>query len=91
LKTKAMKTIIKITGQIQGNFRLLTHLQRDAEKVEHFFTDHILTFRTKREAVKALRQANKRLRSLEPDFYREGVRYFPGWQLLYDASKAEII
>jgi len=54
-------------------------------------TDHILTFRTKREAVKALRQANKRLRSLEPDFYREGVRYFPGWQLLYDASKAEII
>ena len=86
-----MKTTIKITGQVGGNFRLFSHLQRDAVKVEQSFANFMLYFHTKKEAKKALSQAAKNLKSLEPDFAKEGgISYFPGWQLIYDASKAVI-
>lgn len=86
-----MKTQISITGQPAGNYRLHMHLQRDAEKVDQSYANYTLYFRTKKEARKALSQAAKNLKSLEPDFAKEGgIKYWPGWKLIYDASKAVI-
>lgn len=87
-----MKTQIKITGQIAGNHRLHLHLQRNAESVERFFNDFLLTYKTKKEAYKALSDAHRNLKSLEPDFAKEdGISYRPGISLRYDASYARIL
>ena len=86
-----MKTNIRISGQLAGNNRLHLHLQRNADGCECFFHDFILKFRTKKQARQALRQAFKNLKSLEPDFYRDGgISYKPVNGLWYDASSAKI-
>lgn len=87
-----MKTQIRITGQVAGNHRLNLHLQPEAEKVERSFNDFLLTFTTKKGAKKALRQAFKNLKELEPDFYRDGgVSLIRGELLVYDASTVRIV
>ena len=87
-----MKTKIRITGQVAGNFRLKTRLSLTAEGCESWFNDFLLTFRTKKDAIKALSAAFRDLKELEPDFYRDGgIKYFRGSRLFYDASTARIL
>ena len=86
-----MKTQISITGQPAGNLRLRLHVGEEAEKIEQSFCNYTLFFRTKKEAKKAIYEAYKNLRELEPDFSKEGgISYIPGRILLYDASSAKI-
>lgn len=87
-----MKTQIRISGQVAGNQRLHLHLQSEAEKVERSFNDFLLTFRTKEEAVTALRTAYDNLVDLEPEFHADGGIYLLNdASLYYDASSAKII
>ena len=81
-----MKVQIKITGQIMGNFALLSKLQICSEKVHKLrFSTFLLDFNSKKEARMALHNAKEKFKeeSQNCDLFYD--------TLLYDASKAEII
>ena len=85
-----MKTTIEITGQISGNHALLSALNNyDADYKKLPFYGHSLTFRTRKDARKALWDGYRYLLANEPEF-RHGISYCAKHSLSYDASKARI-
>jgi len=85
-----MKTIINITGQINGNNRLVNAISTfDSEMKRGQFYGYSITFKTKAAAKKALWAAYRYLVSNEPEF-RHGISYSKYGTLSYDASRAEI-
>ena len=85
-----MQTTITITGQISGNLRLLSAIQTfDSEVKKTIFYGYQITFRTKKQAKKALWDAYKWMRNEEPVF-KHGITYGKSGYLSYDASKAKI-
>jgi len=87
-----MKTVIKISGQISGNFTL-KHAVQTSECADQktSFNGFYLFFQTKKQAKDALKNASKELKNDEPDFYKEGGIGFYNDSLSYDASIAEIL
>lgn len=86
-----MKTVITITGQISGNRTLLNAIPSDGNSTKHLpFYGYAITFKTKKEAKKALWEAYKLLRQDKEDAEKSMLSYSKfGW-LNYDASKAKI-
>jgi hypothetical protein len=83
-----MQTDILISGQISGNFRLLRALNNGNYSKGNFnsFTIH---FKTKGEAIKAIKAGYKSLKNEEPEYSgisKSNCNTF----LRYDASNAEI-
>lgn len=85
-----MKTQINITGQVGGNHTLLMSIQTMDCEVEKSFQNYTLTFRTKKEATKALSEANKYLKQDKEDAAASCISYRRGMSLTYDASQAYI-
>ncbi|MDA3781156.1 MAG: hypothetical protein PF487_13165 [Bacteroidales bacterium] len=86
-----MKTTIRITGQPQGNFTLKTAITSCDCDVNKYFQDYKITFKTKKDAVKALNKAYKELKNDEPEYAKGGgINYMLDHSLEYDASKAVI-
>lgn len=84
-----MKTVIKISGQISGNFTLKHAVQTvSCIDARARFYGFYLFFETKKEAKEALKNAYKELKSEEPDF--DGIGLYNDL-LSYDASRAEIL
>lgn len=89
-----MKTEIHITGQIMGNSRLRSAIiTADCEERRGMFNSYILTFKSKKAAVKALSQGYQYMKSEEPDITHRigGLNYSRGHALSYDASRAAIL
>lgn len=91
-----MKTIIRITGQISGNFTLNNAIARNSFASDHgkgMFNSFWFKFDTKKEAKKAIRKAYKDLISDEPEMKGRlsGIRKSrDNEQINYDASQAII-
>ena len=87
-----MKTVIKISGQINGNFTL-KHAVQTSECVDAKgrFNSFYLFFETKKQAKSALKNAYRELKNDEPDFYKDGGIGFYNNSLSYDASNAVIL
>lgn len=84
-----MKTEIIITGQINGNYKLFNALNCcEAEHRAGMFNSHTLTFKTKKEAIKAMREGYWIMKRAD----LTGVKANRDRTLMYyDASKAEVI
>ena len=81
-----MTTKIIITGGISSIYKLRSVLiDYNVEEARGMFNSFILTFKTKKEAVKALSQGRKYLKSDDQDY-----RYSPGLMLSYDSATAII-
>lgn len=84
-----MKCKIRITGQIGGNFRLLSKLNNYGYE-KGMFNSFLISYDSIREAKQAIRQANREFKQDEPRNSRLSM-----WRdasvLLYDCSTAEII
>lgn len=83
-----MKAIIRITGQIGGNHKLLSALNSyTCTHKQGMFYSHLLEFKTKKEAIKAMREGFWYMKNndLEVEANRDRT------SLYYDASKAEVI
>lgn len=89
-----MKSTITITGQISGNFRLRSALVGNSTTEEKtMFNGFRLHFGTKKEAVKAMRDAYNSLCRDEPEMKGRlsGISVDKGRTYLrYDASSAKI-
>jgi len=85
-----MQTTILITGQIGGNGHLKSAISTaECEVSRRPNGGYELTFKTKKEAKKALWEGFKKLRSEEPQY--QGLNYSKYGSLAYDASRAEIL
>ena len=85
-----MKTQIKITGQINGNFTLLRSLHRYEKKENLPFNNFLLYYETRKDAREDIREACRNLKDAEPGYQENEKEKNNGW-LHYDASYAEII
>ena len=88
-----MKVKIVITGQIGGNFKLLSKLNNGNYREGMFNSKHIY-FDTKKEAKQAIKEAYKSLCEDEPQMkgFIGGIqKNKDNTALYYDASKAEIV
>lgn len=84
-----MKTEIIIDGQISGNSILKSAISKHGlPEIKNTRNGYILTYPTKKDAIKALSVAYQSLKADEPDY--EGISYFRGSSLSYDASRAYI-
>ena len=84
-----MKTVIRISGQIYGNSTLKLSIQTiDSEETKGMFSGFYIFFKTKKEAVKAMRIAYKNLKFEEPEF--EDIELYNNI-LTYDASRATLL
>ena len=84
-------TAIYISGQISSNFKLLSAIGGRHERTE--FNGFKINFNSKKEAVKAIRNAYNKLIQDEPECKNKigGIRTNKTrTELLYDASKAII-
>ena len=84
-----MKTQIKITGQVKGNSHLRSSIlgnEIDEKRTQNGF---LITFKSKKDAVKSLSEAWKYIKSEEPEF--GDMSYLRAWGINYDASYARII
>ena len=87
-----MKTSIEISGQISGNRTLLNAIPSDGNSTKSLpFYGYVVTFKTKKEAKKALWEAYKSLRQDKEDAEKSMLSYSKTGSLSYDASKAKII
>lgn len=88
-----MKTQIEITGSgLMSKMRLLRVCQTlDCEVKKLPFNNYMLTFRTKKEAVKALSEAYQYLRHDKEDWAASCGSYQRGFVLHYDAGRAKIM
>ena len=89
-----MYTAISITGQISGNFTLLSAIGHGYKKKDTQFNGFEVKFRTKKEAITAIREAYNSLVQDEPERKGKlsGIRVNKNrTELYYDASKAIII
>jgi len=87
-----MKRTIEITGQISGNFTLARMIGCEAKR--GMFSSFTIPFATKKEAVKAIRDAYNSLVAEEPELKGcfGGIRVNKDrTELYYDASKAIIL
>ena len=85
-----MKSQIVISGQISGNYRILSalHTYNDIENIG--FNNSRIIFNTVGEATKTLRDAYKKLIRDEPEF-KNGIKIDRSSKYLkYDASQAII-
>jgi hypothetical protein len=81
-----MKAQIHITGQIGGNFKLLSKLNNGTKK-EGMFNSFFLTFNSVKEAKEAMKEAYKDLK--QNDELKWNERLINNYSILtYDASKA---
>jgi hypothetical protein len=81
-----MQTKIIITGQLNSIFMLRSVIKDyNCEETRGMFNAVTLTFKTKREAVKALSEGRKYLKSNDKDY-----SYSYGYSLSYDAATAII-
>lgn len=81
-----MQTKIIITGGISSIHTLRSAIQDyNCEETRGMFNSVTLTFKTKKEAVKALSEGRKYLKRDDQDY-----RYSPGLMLRYDAATAII-
>lgn len=91
-----MRTEIRITGQISGNFHLYDRLLATGNRIKSnrngMFNSKIIIFETKRAAKQALWLAFTSLCAEEPGQRNKfgGIRYSAGSVLYYDASQATI-
>lgn len=89
-----METTISITGQINGNFKLLHAIGEGEGKTTHPFNNGFdIKFKSKKDAVKAIRDAYKSLIKDEPECKDRigGIRTNKDrTTLAYDASRAKI-
>lgn len=81
-----MKTEIRISGQINGNFTLKGAISGAQDVRSTMFNGFVLAFNTKKEAKKALWDAYKSIKREDPTDAH--LSYIPGNFLTYDASKA---
>jgi len=79
-----MKAIIRITGQINGNNKLVNNLGGSVFKRNGMFYSYILYYDTISEAKKAIQYAHKQLKEDGSEKYKDNSG------LSYDASKAVI-
>jgi hypothetical protein len=83
-----MKTVVYITGQINGNHKLANAISTYESKVEEgMFYSKVITFPTKKSARKALWNAFKEIRK---EGYCSTLRYNRHGYLMYDSSIAKI-
>ena len=85
-----MKTTIEITGSgITSKNALLRKIGRNGDHIKNLpFNNYSITFKTKKEAVKALSEAYQDMKS---DFdYKNYIDYARGRFLSYDAGTARI-
>lgn len=81
-----MQTQITITGQLNSIFMLRSVIKDyNCEETRGMFNAVTLTFKTKKEAVKALSEGRKYLKSIDKDY-----SYCKGYSLRYDAAIAII-
>lgn len=88
-----MKTQIIISGQINGNHKLRSAIiTAECKEKSGMFNSFILTFPTKKSAIKALSNAYQSMCAEMPDEKNKisGINYMRGHSLSYDASKAVI-
>jgi hypothetical protein len=88
-----MKTEIVISGQIMGNSKLRSAIiTAECEERRGMFNSYILTFKSKKEATKALSQGYQSMCREMPEEKgaSSGIRYSRGSSLSYDASRAVI-
>jgi hypothetical protein len=82
-----MQTQITITGQLNSIFMLRSVIKDyNCEETRGMFNAVTLTFKTKREAVKALSEGRKYLKRDDKDY-----SYCKGLSLRYDAATAIIL
>lgn len=82
-----MQTQITITGQLNSIFMLRSVIKDyNCEETRGMFNSVTLTFKTKKEAVKALSEGRKYLKSIDKDY-----SYCQGLSLRYDAATAIIL
>ena len=88
-----MKTKIIITGSgIASKNTLANACQTlDSEVKNLNFNNYAIYFNTKKQAIKALSEAYKYLRSDKEDWNASSASYCRGVSLSYDAGRAEII
>lgn len=89
-----MKTDIVIRGQIFGNAKLRNAIvTADCQVRQGMFYSSIITFKTRKQAVKALSNAYQYFcREMPEEKNRfSGFRYQRSFSLSWDASRAEII
>lgn len=90
-----MKTTIKISGQISGNFYLNRKLSNYSESKKGMFNSVYLHYDSKREAQDDLHEAWKRMREEHYPERISGSKYTSKggrvYKITYDASQAEII
>ena len=84
-----MKTTISITGQTGGNFKLKNAIQTVNCEVSQRFNNFLITFRTKKEAIKALSEGYQYMKRNDL-FNPKTDNYMRGYCLTYDASRAVI-
>ena len=82
-----MQTQITITGQLNSIFMLRSVIKDyNCEETRGMFNAVTLTFKTKKEAVKALSEGRKYLKSIDKEH-----SYCKGYSLRYDAGIAIIV
>jgi len=87
-----METVIEITGQVNGNFKLRSACcTTECTDIKKHFQNFTLVFKTKKDAVKALSEAYQYLKSDKEDWEASIGSYLRGYSLNYDASRAKII
>lgn len=88
-----MKCTIEITGQINGNHRLLNNLgMRSDEHKKGMFNSYTLFYNRVGDAKKDIRDAFMSMRMDEPDFYKSGgiSKSRDNSSIYYDASVAKV-
>lgn len=84
-----MKVQIKISGQLQGNNRLLAKLNNYGVK-QGMFNSYTIPYDSVKEAQQAIRQANREFKQDSPINSRLSMRKDAS-ALYYDCSTAEIV
>lgn len=84
-----MKIKIRITGNISGNYRLLSALNKAGSK-EGMFSSFVIPYDSVYEAQQAIRNANRQFKEECPRNSRLSMSR-DAKRLFYDCSTAEII
>lgn len=85
-----MYTRVEIVGQPNGNNVLDRAISGHFDTSKNSFGSIVLTFKTKKKALAALKEAHRKLVLEEPDFAEKIVLSEKKDTLWYDASKAYI-
>jgi len=79
-----MKAIIRVTGQINGNHKLVNNLGGSIFNRNGMFYSYILYYNTISQAKKAIQYAHKQLKEDGSEKYKDNSG------MSYDASRAQI-